>query len=222
MGVLVFLGGERVLVLVERDYEIMRDIERFRYVLSRHIKILAGFEGQRACDRRLKLLIEAEYIGRKKVLYGVPSVYYLTYKGKMLIGANKKQDKIRPEKIPHDIAVVETAIYFIKKQGITRDEITTEKEINSLIGFSERKHSPDFVIERNGKKYCVEIELSIKEKTRFAKIVEENYLGYETQFWIVSKMGLQIKKRLENLSEKYINIKILDLEGVQEYIRENQ
>ena len=43
------------MVIVERDYQIMRDIERYRYVLSRHIKLLADFEGQRACDRRLKI-----------------------------------------------------------------------------------------------------------------------------------------------------------------------
>ena len=88
------------MVLVDRDYQILREIDRFRFCLGRHIKLLTGFEGQRACDRRLKILIEAGYINRKKILYGIPSVYFLTHKGKMLIGANKRQDKIRVEKIP--------------------------------------------------------------------------------------------------------------------------
>ena len=210
------------MVLVERDYLIMREIERFRFCLSRHIKLLADFEGQRACDRRLKILIEAGYIDRKKVLYGVPSVYYLTHKGKMLIGANKRQDKIRTEKIPHDIAVVETAIYFIQKYNINSDEIITEKELNSKSGFGERKHCPDFLIEKKDKKYCVEIELSLKAKDRFEKIVEENYLTYDTQFWIAAKSGLKIQKRLKELSEKYSNIKIIELEGVQEFVRKNK
>jgi hypothetical protein len=209
-------------VLVDRDYRILRDIERFRFCLSRHIKLLASFEGQRACDRRLKILIETGYIDRKKVLYGVPSVYFLTYKGKMLIGANKRQDKIRVEKIPHDIAVVETAIYFMLKQDIHSDEIVTEKELNSKSGFGERKHCPDFIIEKDGKKNCVEIELSLKAKDRFEKIVENNYLEYETQFWIVAKSGVKIKKTLEKLSEKYTNIKIIELEGVQKFVRENK
>ena len=119
------------MILVDRDYRIMEDIERFRFCLSRHIKLLAGFEGQRACDRRLKILIESGYIDRKKILYGVPSVYFLTHKGKMLIGANKRQDKIRVEKIPHDIAVVDAAIYFMLKYNVKPDEIITEKKINS-------------------------------------------------------------------------------------------
>jgi len=206
-------------VLVERDYLIMREIERFRFCLSRHIKLLADFEGQRACDRRLKILIEAGYIDRKKVLYGVPSVYYLTHKGKMLIGANKRQDKIRTEKIPHDIAVVETAIYFMQKNNIKLDEIITEKQLNSIAGFGDRKHCPDFVIEKDGKKNCVEVELSLKEKTRFEKIVEDNYLNYDMQFWIVAKSGLKIKKRLESLSEKYQNIEVIELEGVQKVVK---
>lgn len=210
------------MILVDRDYKILRDIERFRFCLSRHIKLLAGFEGQRACDRRLKILIEAGYIDRKKVIYGVPSVYFLTYKGKMLIGANKRQDKIRIEKIPHDIAVVETAIYFMKKYNINSDEIITEKELNSKSGFGERKHCPDFVIERNDKKYCIEVELSLKAKDRFEKIVEDNYLAYNTQFWIVAKSGLKIQKRLQDLSKKYSNIKIIELEGVQEFVRTNK
>ena len=209
------------LVLTDRDYKIMREIERFRFCLSRHIKSLAGFEGQRACDRRLKLLIEAGYINRKKVLYGVPSVYYLTHKGKMLIGANKRQDKIRVEKIPHDIAVVDTAIYFMLKHGVGLDEIITEKQINTQAGFGERKHSPDFIVEKDGVKNCVEVELSLKAKARFEKIVEENYLAYDTQFWIVTKSGLKIKRILDELTAKYQNIKVVKLEEVQEFVKFN-
>ena len=207
------------MVLVDRDYNIMREIERWRFCLGRHIKFLAGFDGQRACDRRLQMLIVAGYINKKKVLYGVPSLYFLTHKGKMLIGANKRQDKIRIEKIPHDIAVADTAIYFILKFKISLDEITTEKQINSVSGFGERKHSPDFLITRNDKKYCIEVELSQKSKERFEKIVGDNYLEYEWQFWVVSKTGVKIKRRLEDLLGKYQNIKIINLEEVQNFVR---
>ena len=88
------------LKLVERDYEIFREVERWRFCLGRHIKVLAGFSGQRACDRRLRALLEAGYMDREKIVYGVPSVYRATYRAKMLIGANKRQDKIRLDNIP--------------------------------------------------------------------------------------------------------------------------
>ena len=181
---------------------------------------MAGFDGQRACDRRLKILIEAGYVDRKKILYGVPSVYYLTHKGKMLIGASKRPDKIQIDKVPHDIAVVETAIYFMLKNGVLPEEITTEKQINSKTGFAERKHNPDFIIEKEGIKYCVEVELSVKAKDRFEKIVEENYLEYGTQYWIVAKSGIKIQNMLKKLIPKYHNIEIINLEGVQKFVRE--
>ena len=214
--------GVSKMVLMERDYEIMREIERWRYCLSRHIKVLAGFEGQRACDRRLKILKDAGYIERKMILYGVPGVYSLTYKGKMLIGANKRQDKIRVEQITHDIAVLDTAVYFTKRYKVKPEEITTDKELNSRAGFGERKRRPDFVIEQSGKKYCVEIELSPKSAVRFEKIVSDNYLEYRTQFWIVEKTGLKIRNMLEEYKGKYNNIKIIELEGVQEVVRNNK
>ena len=212
------------MILVERDYLIMREVERFRFVLSRQIKLLAGFEGQRACDRRTKLLIEGGYIDRQKVLYGVPSVYYLTHKGKMLIGANKRQDKIRVEKIGHDIAVLDTVIYFIKAYGVNLENVMTEKQLYSKSGFGTRKHFPDFIFTDKSEKdkdciCCVELELSAKAKAKLEKNVEENYLEYETQYWIVPKAGVKIKQILNDLTEKYTNIKILDLEGVEEYVR---
>jgi len=43
--------------IVERDYMILRELDRWRFCLGRHIKMLTGFEGVRACDRRLKKLV---------------------------------------------------------------------------------------------------------------------------------------------------------------------
>jgi len=183
--------------------------------------LLADFSGQRACDRRLKILIDAGYLERKKVLYGVPAIYFLTHKGKMLIGANKRENKIRVEQIIHDIAVIDTAIYFIQKRNVSLDEITTEKQMYSKAGFNERKHYPDFIYEKDGVKNCVEIELSLKSKTRFENIIGDNYLTYNIQFWVVAESGIKIKRILQAWMTKYQNIKILNLKEVQEYVRFN-
>ena len=210
------------MVLVDRDYRILRDIERFRFCLSRHIRLLAGFEGQRACDRRLKALIEAGYIDRKKILYGVPSVYFLTHKGKMLIGANKRQDKIRVERINHDSVVIDTAIYFALKREVDIENIVTEKELHSKQGFGDRKHYPDFIFEKDDKKYCVEVELTAKSKQNFEKVLEENYLTYDIQYYVIYKNGHKIKSMLDQLSVKYQNIDIINVEEVQEYVRKSK
>ena len=208
--------------MVERDYRILKDIERFRFVLSRHIRILAEFEGQRACDRRIKALIEAEHIDRKKVLYGVPSVYFLTHKGKMLIGANKRQEKIRVERINHDIVVIDTAIYFTEHEKVKVEKIVTEKELHSISGFGNRKHYPDFVFEKDSKKNCVEVELTAKSKQNLEKVLAENYLTYDTQYYVIPNNGHKIKSMLDKFSEKYGNIEIISVEGVQEFVRNNK
>jgi len=209
------------LLLAQRDYTIMRSVERFRFCLSRHIKILANFAGQRKCDKRLKTLIEAGYINRKKVLYGVPSVYSLAYKGKMLIGANKRQDKVRVDRIVHDITVLDTVIYFMNQYEIEIDKIVTEKELNSQRGFDVRKHQPDFIFHKLNKKHCVEIELTMKAKQRFLEIVQDNYLNYDVQHWVIPK-NIKMRNMLDELNKEYQNIEIIEVEGVQEFVRANK
>jgi tRNA U54 and U55 pseudouridine synthase Pus10 len=206
--------------LMERDYLILREIERWKYCLGRHIRILAGFTGQRACDRRLRLLIQAKLIERKYVLYGVPGFYNLTHRAKMLVGANKRQDKIRLDHVLHDIAVLDTAIYFSHKYGIPFNSIVTEKQLHSKDGFSVRNHQPDFTFIRNGKTYCVEVELSLKSNDRLEKNVKENFQAYDTQIWVVGVTVPKVVKILGKSKELYDNIEILSMEGINKYVRE--
>ena len=52
--------------LEDRDLLILSLVHKFKFCLGRHIKILAGFSGARASDRRLRLLVGSGYLGRKK------------------------------------------------------------------------------------------------------------------------------------------------------------
>ena len=94
------------LVLVERDKKIFREIDRWRIVQGRHIKELAGFTGQRACDRRLRKLTKAGYIKRDRILYGVAGIYTLVGASGQIGNQRKRQRKIKVEQISHDIAVL--------------------------------------------------------------------------------------------------------------------
>ena len=85
--------------LVERDYKILHEVGRWKFMLGRHIKDLCNFKSVSACDKRLKILIEADYLERKKYLYGIPSLYTLTHKGRILSGYNKRAENIRIDKI---------------------------------------------------------------------------------------------------------------------------
>lgn len=206
--------------LVERDYAIMRELERWRFCLGRHIKVLAGFNGVRACDRRLSKLIEAGYIERKKVLYGVPSLYMLTHKGKKLIGAVARVEKIRVEQITHDITVLDTAIYFIKSYKVKSETIVTEKDLHKSDGFGVRKHQPDLVIHDKGKTFCIEVELTLKASAKVVKNIENNYLIYDSQIWIVPKTQHKIRELITANKDRYTNISIIDVEKIQEFMKD--
>jgi len=201
--------------LMERDRKIIREIDRWRVCQGRHIREVAGFSGQRACDRRLRKLIEAGYIRREKILYGVAGIYSNTIKATKREGLPGNNRKIRVEQIVHDIAVLDTAIFLNKKHGIEFDTIKTEIELHRQDGFGVRKHRPDFVIARGGKLVCVEVELTLKAKDRFLKIIAENFIDYDLQIWVVPDMENKIAQILRENKIPYPNIRLLKLAEVQ-------
>jgi len=200
-------------VLVERDYEILKEVGRWNVILGRHIKELAKFSGSRACDRRLKILLDAGYIDRRRILYGVPYLYTLTHKGRILLGLNKREDKIRVETIRHDIYVLETVIYFVSKYQIPLQNIVSEKELHIKDGFGIRKHQPDFVINYNDKKIAVEIELNIKAKPKLEKNIKDNYLNFDNQIWLTNDN--RVFDLLIYFKGEYANIDAMRLEEVK-------
>ena len=204
--------------LTERDYKLLKQLDRWRFCLSRHLVYLGGFPSQRTTDRRLKLLVEAGYIQRKKILYGVPYLYSLTYQGKVLIHTSLKEEKVRIEKITHDISVLDAAIYFMLKYAIKQEDILTEKELHRQDGFSTRKHQPDFVIQNQDKKTCFEIELTLKAKNRLEKNIQENFTNYDYQKWIIPNTQIRIKSILKENSFVY-PLEIISLEEVVNYVR---
>lgn len=201
--------------LVERDYLILNEIYRWRAVTGRHIAILAGFPSFRTCDRRLNKLLQADYISRRKILYGVPSLYSLTSSGKVLINVSDKTERIRTEQIIHDIAVLDTAIYFNRKYDIAFADMVTEKQLHKQDGFGIRRHRPDFVFEKSKKSFCVEVELNLKSKGRFEKNIISDFTDYYGQFWIVPDFNSKISTFLADKKNDYPNIRIIELAEVK-------
>lgn len=206
--------------VTERDELILREIDRWRACGSRHIRFLAGFSGQRATDRRLKILTEAKYIERRKFLYGVPYIYFLTAKGKSLIHVGTGKEKIKIEQITHDRTVLDTAIYFMMKKGLSLQNITTEKQLHQLDGFGVRKHRPDFIFTKDELTHCVEVELTKKAKTRLQNIIKDNFMEYDTQIWVVPNYQTGILQILNDSKRYYDNIKIYSLKKITDYMNQ--
>lgn len=207
------------IILVERDYTILSEIHRWKAVTGKHIRHLAGFSGQRACDRRLSKLITFGFISREKIIYGFPFLYQLTPKGKTLIGMSRKKEKIRIEQIIHDSTVVEVAIYIHNKYGIPYKDMTTEKELHSKDGFSIRKHRPDFIFTQDKYVICVEVELTMKSKERFEKNIKDNFMSYDRQLWILSDLKTRMYQFLSSIKDIYPNIVILDIKEIKAYMK---
>lgn len=203
--------------LIERDYVVFREVNRWRVTLSRHLKTLAGFSSQRTCDRRLKKLIEAGFLRRKKYIYGVPYLYFLTRTAQVLIHAFTHEPKIRIEQIVHDIAVLDTAIFVHSEKAVPFSDMQTEKELHGIDGFSNRRHHPDFIYQQGRRSVCVEVELSLKARTRLEKNIQSNFSNYDTQLWIVPDRHSKISAILEEQSRIYPNIQIIELSEVKKH-----
>ena len=204
--------------LTERDYLILRLVHKFRFCLGRHVKVLAGFTGLRATDRRLRALVEAKYLARKKYMYGMSYLYTLTHKARVLLGVNKREDKIRIDTITHDTYVIDAVIYVTTKFDLSLEAIESEKELHIKDGFGARKHQPDFVFTYAGKSYAVEIELHPKTKERLDKNIRDNYMNYEGQVWITNDN--KTFALIKSFTSDYSSMEVIRLEEVLQYVNE--
>lgn len=201
--------------IVDRDFVILNSITKFRFLLGRQIRILANFSGQRACDRRLKILMDAGYIKRKHYIYGIPGLYFTTKKAKEVFALDYITSSIRIEQIVHEIAVVDTAIYLMRKKELTLKQFTTEREQKHKLGFGKPTHSPDLLFDNN----CVEVELTLKNTTKLEKNVKRNFIEFDWQYWVVEDSHSKLVNCLQEYQKRYPNMKIINLKEVQTFVK---
>lgn len=200
--------------MVKRDIEILNEVYRWRFCLSRHIKWLLSFGGERACDRRLKILVENGYLERRKILYGIPYLYYVSRQGRKLIYKNLREEKIKIDNIHHNITVLDNLPKLMDIYHFELNDLITEREMHVIDGFSVRKHHPDFIYKKDGLTCAVEFELSMKSKKRFLYNIEQNYLNYDKQIWVVPYSQKQILNILENEKNNYEDVEVIILESL--------
>lgn len=124
---------------------------------GKHVKHFAGFSSQRTTDRRLKLLREEGYIEKVKILYGISSLYKLTSREKKILDVSIKNDSIRIEQIIHNIAMLGSVVFFIKKYNVQLNNVVSEKQLHDMQGFGNRKHVVDFMFAIKNKRFGIEI-----------------------------------------------------------------
>lgn len=203
--------------IVPRDYILMQQISKWRFLLGRQIKILAEFPSQRTVDRRIKILKEAGYIKGAYKLYGVPALYFATNKAKNVFNLDFVTTDVKIARIVHDISVIDTAIYFTKKLKVVN--IKSEREFRHDSGFKRDGHYPDFICNIGSETYAVEIEMTVKNKNVLENNIKKNYLNYDNQVWVVPKDKTKIWTVLEKSKRTYSNIFLISLEEVSSYVK---
>jgi DNA-binding HxlR family transcriptional regulator len=189
--------------LSEEERQLLYLTGKWHFLLGRHLNGFSKHSSKRTFYRRLKYLLDNGYLNREYLLYRVPPVYTLTHKGRILIGLNKRADKVRLEQLNHDIVVLDTVLYFVSLKNVSMDSITSEKELHSKDGFGTRKHYPDFIIEKSGETYAYEIELSLKSISRIEENVRLNYINYDYQVWVIEKENKKMRETIENVLSTY-------------------
>lgn len=203
-----------VLYLTERDRFIIKEISRFRGCLGKQIIKLANFGSRRSCDQRLKNLIDNGYLERKRYVYGIAGVYRITNKSKKVLGIDLPISTIRLEQLEHDLLVVDVYLYLKNKLNLSDNDFLTEKEFRHRQGFNSRTHIPDLIYRHNNKFYCVEVELSLKAKSRLEKNINKNYVSFSGQKWFIRHSNNRLYSWLKDFSLIYPDIEIISIEVI--------
>ncbi len=202
--------------LTDRDKFIITEISRFRGCLGKQIIKIANFTSRRSCDQRLKKLIDNGYIERKRYVYGIAGVYRITNKAKSEIGVDLPVSNIRLEQLEHDLLVVDVYLFLKDRLNLTPADFTTEKELRHIQGFNTRTHAPDLIYKYKNKVFCVEVELSLKAKSRLEKNINNNYVTYNGQKWFIRHTNNRLYTWLREFSLIYSDIEIISIEVVND------
>ncbi|MBQ3258530.1 MAG: hypothetical protein IJA67_14150 [Oscillospiraceae bacterium] len=166
------------------------------------------------------MLIDEGFLTRKRYIYGVAGVLSITEKARRELNIILPVTEPRLDQIYHDITVTDTALYIMHRFKVSADAIETEKQMRNKDGFTQRKHMSDFIFRRNGATCCVEVELNTKSRDRFMNNIKQNYMDYDAQRWIVPQNKVKIRTMISDAQKTYPNIKIIDMEVVDDYIRQ--
>jgi len=205
------------LILTDRDMLVFREISRFHFLLARHIRFLAGFQSLRVCERRLTKLCKFTYLEKRHILVGIAPMYFLGKNAKKFSQLKYYTDKQRLDEIDHDIAVIDSVIYFMDTMKIPLSDFVTERQLHALDGFARRKHRPDFVFTNAAsERICVEIEFTAKSKAKLKDNLRDNFLNYDRQIWIVPENERKLLAQIKDIS--FQNTEFLVWEEVKEYV----
>jgi hypothetical protein len=163
--------------ITQRDMELFRWINSFRYVQAQHV--FKKFQVSQNFYRRLRLLVENEFLIYEAIFRGMPGHYHCSRKA-----TDAAQDELSPPRTVdlatyhHDIILTDLALEMEHRTGgqwLAERRLRGASNEEGLRKYNY--HFPDglLILDNGGKKYRIAIELehlNRKSKKRLAKIIE--------------------------------------------------
>lgn len=201
--------NKKQIILNDRDMRLMRFINKYRVASIKSASLVCEFNSIQYTGRRMKKLVEYDYIAQQMMYYRYPPFYKLTTKGQREIGIVGRAYKPSYTTALHYIGVGDIAAFLAHKYGIDAiqemyidKDLRHNKEIVDKYQL-ETSHKPDIIFRHDGKSYFVEYERSRKGKNKTMENILMNHLSGVNQIWVVGEIRFEDIKRTCNEQPHY-------------------
>ena len=201
--------------LTERDINLLHWINGLGFIDIEHAKTKLNIDKSTAY-KRLKKLVDNNYLIYEKIFFNSPGVYRLSKKG-----FQSSNDDLSPlariniAKYNHDITVAKVALFLTNKYS--EKSFISERRIRrfrSQNNFNEKGHICAGCITIGNQKIALEIELSGKSRHRREAIIKYYTRAFEyDQIWYIYATDA-IKKQILPLISRRKFIKLVPLESL--------
>jgi len=197
--------------LTERDQHLFRWINGHGFVTVNQTSAWMGTNYQ-AAQRRMKKLVDAGYLQRKRLLHGDKRVHWVTKKALAASGDNLAPPQtIGLGSYRHDLVLVDVAQTVVDQTG---GDFVPERRLRQHAGFKGvgvSGHLPDGLLRLPGQKpIAVELEMSTKGRQRLKRIVSgyAANMGLEQVWYFVT--ANDVRHVVEEAAKAHDFIKVLD------------
>lgn len=186
--------------ITERDQSVLREINRFGYVDMKYVSACFKWN-QKIAYRRLRHLAQNEFLKHEQIFHQKAGVYRVTR-----TGAQMSQDHLPPIRrinlatYEHQLKVLNLSLELAKEHG---GKFISERDIRHELGFAspeEQRHIPDGVLELDGQRIAIEVELSVKSVKRLEKIMRhyQKDFSYEAVWYCCGTQ--EVKNKIDRLN----------------------
>ena len=197
--------------LMKRDQALFRWINGHGFVTVTQASAWMGTNYQ-AAQRRMRKLVDAGYLARKRLLHGDKRVHWVTRQALSASG-----DQLAPPQTiglgsyRHDLVLVDVAQAVVDQTG---GDFVPERRLRQEAGFKGvgvSGHLPDGLLRRPGQMpVAVELEMSPKGRQRLKRIISgyAANMGLEQVWYFV--IGQDVRHVVEQAARSHDFIKVLD------------